>query len=80
MHPPISLVYPTFTEAALLITAIGSLIAAITGVIAVFRIERVHKTTNSKMDQLLKTTAEASQAKGIKMAEDAAAALRSPAE
>lgn len=65
---------PTFTEAALLITAIGSLIAAITGVVALFKIERVHQTTNSKMDKLLHTTAEASEAKGVKKAEDEARA------
>lgn len=63
---------PTFTEAALLIAAISSLVASITGVIALFRIERVHRTTNSKMDLLLRTTAAASEAKGRKAAQDEA--------
>ena len=64
----------TAGEVAQLITSIATLI----GVLRVTRkvaqvdtkVETVHAATNSKMDKLLKLTAEASKAEGVKEEQD----------
>jgi hypothetical protein len=53
---------------ALVLTAIGTLIASvgavITGVITALRVERVHKTINSRMDEMLVLTRSEERTKG----------------
>lgn len=49
---------------ALLLTAIGSIGGMIMGIINSRKIEEVHKTTNSKMDQMLEVSNRASKAEG----------------
>lgn len=60
----------TGTEIALIITACGTFLTAASGVIISLRnarkLEQVHQTTNSKMDELIKLTAKSSRAEGVK--------------
>jgi phage terminase Nu1 subunit (DNA packaging protein) len=65
----------TVLEFTQVLTSIAAMIAAVVGVINTFKIQTVHKTTNSKMDLLLRTTAAAERAKGRKDAELDAAAI-----
>lgn len=57
------------TEIALIITAVGTLVAALGGVIIGVRntraIKQVHESTNGKMDKLLAVTGAAEKAKGV---------------
>jgi hypothetical protein len=58
----------TGTEVALILTAAGTLIASVGGVIVGVRnsrkIEEVHKSTNGKMEQLLEITSKSAKAEG----------------
>lgn len=53
-----------------MINNLPSIIVALGGFVVIWRkVEQLHETTNSKMDQLLKVTGESEYAKGVKKGE-----------
>jgi hypothetical protein len=60
----------TVDEAIRLITAVGACVGSIAALIAVFKIEKVHKATNSLVDRLVITTREKAHAAGVKEGEE----------
>jgi hypothetical protein len=66
----------TGAELAQLITAMATLVTAVSALVVGIRnsrkIEEVHKSTNGKMEELLNVTRDAAHAKGMKDEKDGA--------